>query len=62
MMTLASTGLTESLLTPKLHLRVKADSELLLKDVLAVRATTDLGTHAGVAPPHPHEAAAGRYQ
>ena len=56
MMTRTSTRLTELLLTPKLQLKV----ELLLEDVRAVRATTHLGTQAGVAPPPPPEAAAGR--
>ena len=49
MMTRTGTRLTELLLTPKPLLEV----ELLLEDVLVVRATTDLGAHAGIAPPPP---------
>jgi hypothetical protein len=47
MMTRTGTRLTELLLTPKPLLEV----ELLLEDMLVVRATTDLGAHAGIAPP-----------
>ncbi len=50
MMPRTGTRLTELLLTPKPLLEV----ELLLEDVLVVRATTDLGAHAGIAPPPPY--------
>ncbi len=52
MMTRTGTWLMELLLTPKPLLKV----ELLLEDMLVVtlvRVTTDLGSHAGVAPPPP---------
>ncbi len=53
MMTRTGTRLKELLLMPKPLLKV----ELLLEDKLAVRATTDLGADACVAPPPPEAAA-----